>query len=482
MDPLAIQAGQEARAVRPVLALDASLTAVLREGRVVAGEVLQSMDGHSVLIGVGRHRVPAEAQVDLSPGDRFLARVERSGQDVVLHMLGGGPGEESRLLLALRSVVAEDRPIGELLGDVATRLRAALASDGDGEPAFARLLRQLGTHVLEPGSGAAELRDLLARSGLDYESQLLGLAGGGKAAAQLHQALAGLVQQVVARLRALWSGQGLQLSANQLETLGGRLLLSLSGLRPGGGTGAEALAQLAAQIEARLGNGLASGASGALRQLALAALPGLVAELLGGASGDGTLEGVFRALQRSGDPALLADNLKAQLLAAHAELPEGAVRESIGRALAGLESEQLLNLARGEFREGWHLSIPVPDGGAWTTAHLFYADPEAGHAGAHADGEDMHRLTVAVEYSGLGPLRGDLGVRDDLVAMRLLVTDEAVATRLRAEVPVLAERLDAAGRTVRISVAVVPRPEAEVDALSTNIRWLREHHLMDRSA
>lgn len=482
MDPLAIQAGQEARAVRPVLALDASLTAVLREGRVVAGEVLQSMDGHSVLIGVGRHRVPAEAQVDLAPGDRFLARVERSGQDVVLHMLGGSTGEESRLLLALRSVVAEDRPIGELLGDVATRLRAALAADGDGEPAFARLLRQLGTHVLGPEAGAAELRDLIARSGLDYESQLLGLAGGGKAAAQLHQTLAGLVKQVLARLRALWEGQGLKLTAGQLETLGGRLLLSLSGLRPGGGTGAEALAQLAAQIEARLGNGLASGAAGALRKVALGALPGLVAELLGGQSDGAELEGLFRALQRSGDPELLARNLKAQLLAAHAELPDSSVRDAVGKAIAGLESEQLLNLARGEFREGWHLSIPVPDGAAWATAHLFYADPEAGHGGGHADGEDMHRLTVAVEYSRLGPLRGELGVRDDLVAMRLLVTDDAVAARLRAEVPTLVERLGTGGRDVRVSVAVVSRPEAEVDALSTNIRWLREHHLMDKSA
>jgi hypothetical protein len=105
MEPLSIQAGSESRAVRPVLALDSSLTAVLREGRVVAGEVIQSMDGHSVLIGVGRHRVPADAQVDLQPGDRFLARVERSGEEIVLKLLGGSGAPESRLALALRQVV-----------------------------------------------------------------------------------------------------------------------------------------------------------------------------------------------------------------------------------------------------------------------------------------------------------------------------------------------------------------------------------------
>ena len=94
----------------------------------------------------------------------------------------------------------------------------------------------------------------------------------------------------------------------------------------------------------------------------------------------------------------------------------------------------------------------------------------------------LTRLTVAVDFSKVGPLRADLGVRDDLVALRLRVTDERVAAALRAEVPALVERLEGGGRQVRVSVAVAPTPEVEVDRLSTNIRWLREHHLMDRSA
>ena len=55
---------------------------------------------------------------------------------------------------------------------VAARLRAALATGDDGEPAFARLMRQLGTHVFEPGSDGARLRQLLAHAGLDHEAQL----------------------------------------------------------------------------------------------------------------------------------------------------------------------------------------------------------------------------------------------------------------------------------------------------------------------
>jgi hypothetical protein len=481
MEPLSIQAGSESRAVRPVLALDSSLTAVLREGRVVAGEVIQSMDGHSVLIGVGRHRVPADAQVDLQPGERFLARVERSGDEIVLRLIGGRGAPESGLVLALRRVVGEDRPVGELLGDVASRLRAALASDADGEPAFARLLRQLGTHVFEPGTDGAGLRRLLARAGLDHEAQLLALAGGGRAVGELNSLLGDLVRRVLARLNGVWSAQGLEPPVTHLEALGSRLLLALSGLRLEPGAEGREAAMLAAQLEARLGGALAAGTGGELRRAALASLPALVAELLG-EDGGAPLAALLRALERAGDAGVLSANLKSRLLAALGELPEGAVREAVGRALAGLESEQLLNVARREFHEGWHLSLPVPDGDGWATAHLVYAEPDGGgHEGAH-EGEDMHRLTVAVDFSKVGPLRADLGVRDDLVALRLRVTDERVAAALRAEVPALVERLEGGGRQVRVSVAVAPTPEVEVDRLSTNIRWLREHHLMDRSA
>jgi hypothetical protein len=343
-------------------------------------------------------------------------------------------------------------------------------------------MRQLGTHVFEPGADGSRLRELMTRAGLDHEAQLLALAGGGRATAELRGLLGSLVRRVLARLNGMWVAQGLELPAPQLEALGGRLLLSLSGLRLEPAAEGREAAALAAQLEARLASGLAAGTSGRFRQVALAGLAEVVVELLG--SGEGSaLEALHRALLRSGDPRLLAGNLKSQLLAALAELPEGPAREAVTRALAGLESEQLLNVARREFHEGWHLSVPVPDGAGWATAHLFYSEPDHGEGHEeHHEGEDMHRLTVGIEFSRIGPLRADLGVRDDLVALRLRVTDEAVARRLRAEVPELVERLASGGREVRVSVAVAPAPEVEVERLGTNIRWLREHHLMDRSA
>ena len=87
---------------------------------------------------------------------------------------------------------------------------------------------------------------------------------------------------------------------------------------------------------------------------------------------------LLSALQARLDPSALIGNLKSQLLAALTELPAGDAKQAVAKALAGIESEQLLNLARNEFNEGWHLSVPLPDGENWATAHMFYTDPENG--------------------------------------------------------------------------------------------------------
>ena len=52
MDPVSLQASN-LLAARPMIALQGDLGAVLREGRVMAGEVLQSFGGGSMLIGIG---------------------------------------------------------------------------------------------------------------------------------------------------------------------------------------------------------------------------------------------------------------------------------------------------------------------------------------------------------------------------------------------------------------------------------------------
>ena len=479
MDPLAIQLGS-LQSVRPVLALDGSLTSILREGRMVAGEVLQRMDGGSVLIGLGRHRVPADSQVEMQPGQRFLARVVEGEEGLVLKVLGPGGGKDSKLLLALRSVVGQDRPVGELLGEVAGRLRAALGAGAGagrtaGDRGLGELLQKIGEHVFVPGMRGADLRQLIARSGFDYEALLFAEAQGGRGVLQLQRGLAAFVRQLLGELDGQLAKNGLNLTPAQLDDLRQRFLRALRGLGDLAPElqGEGAAARLRQELTVRLEHALEGGPGGRARE----ALKGALPQVLGGLLDGPALTRLLRVLSSSSAPADLARDLKAQLLGALAELPEGAVRDSVARALAGVESEQLLNLARREFHEGWHLSLPVPDGERWATAHLFYADPE--DADDRSEGEEMQRMTVSVDFSQLGPLRAEIGVRHDLIALRLVVTRPEVVEELHRGLRTLTDQLELGGRKTRVAIALGRPEETDADSLGFDIRWLREHRLMD---
>jgi hypothetical protein len=478
MDPIASQAGL-AKGVRPILAMNGDLGALMREGRVVAGEVMQAMDGRSLLVSVGQHRVPADSSVDLSPGDRFLARVENTADGTVLRVLGEHGKPELRLAAALKQVLGEDRPVGKLLEDVASKLRAVI-DGGENRREAKALFEKLGTHVFLPGASGRDLHALLARSGLDFEALLLAESRGGKAAEQLRMALGKLIKQIMGGLDKMWTGAGLQMSSAQLEKLGGRLLLAMAGLEVGDGAGGkdQLLARLSAEVRARMGAALAAATGGEQRESAMAGLNGLLSRLLGEEGKQPLSKSLLAALLARSEPNALIGNLKAEILMALGEMTDGPTREALTKALAGLESEQLLNLARREFQEGWHLSLPVPDGDKWATAHLFYTEPDE-EDDSHGGKEDMLRITVSVDFSRIGPLRGEVGVRDDLVALRLVVTKPEIAQELRGQAEELVERLSTAGRKVRVAVVLASPEELSSDALTMDVRWLKEHHLMD---
>src|SRR5689334_1183357 len=86
MEPLSIQS-QSALVLRPGANAATDLARVLERGRVVAGEVLERLGGGSILIGVGGHRVPAQSELALVPGDRFLLRVEEQEGKFLLRIL-----------------------------------------------------------------------------------------------------------------------------------------------------------------------------------------------------------------------------------------------------------------------------------------------------------------------------------------------------------------------------------------------------------
>ena len=117
---------------RPALSLSANTAAALHEGRVVAGEVIQSLAGGSVLVAIGNLRVPARAQVALEPGQRFMATVETTGEVVVLRVHSGERASgASALLEALRARDCEDGTKGKEEVEEQDASAEEALSDGD---------------------------------------------------------------------------------------------------------------------------------------------------------------------------------------------------------------------------------------------------------------------------------------------------------------------------------------------------------------
>ncbi len=163
---------------RPALSFSANPTAALHEGRVVAGEVLRSLPGGGVLVGVGSVRVPARAQVPLEPGQRFMATVERAGEVVLLRVHGSESlGGATALLEALRTLLPSERPIGAVLTELALQLRTR--SEGARGDTATALAAQLSEHAFQPGSKGSALAALLQRSGLGLEAALMWAGRGG---------------------------------------------------------------------------------------------------------------------------------------------------------------------------------------------------------------------------------------------------------------------------------------------------------------
>ena len=499
LDPFLVQSSQPSL-LRPATALQGDLAAVLQEGRVLAGEVMQMLDGSTLLIGIGKHRVPAHSQVEMQPGHRFLFRVESAGDATVLRVLGEGGGGDHELLRALRGVLDQRRPMGELLTRLADGLRAQASPPPGGpagEPAaeLARsLLADLGRHVFQPSTGdGSELRSAMQRSGFDYEASLARLAfrsGPPEASRSILAEVEGALMRALATVApssttastealkaALWE----QLA----EWFGEGDRARLTNMLENGG-----IERPARELERMIVRALRAGASetaevterpflDAVRRADLDQLaPELRRALLK------SLLGLEPFAPRSGESearafTALESDLKGTLLRSLQGLPEGPMREAVARALGGIEAEQLLNLARREGHQPLHWTLALPDGAAWTSAHLSYRYLEGrprGSEGARAAG--MHRVVVSVDFSRTGPVRADLFVREGSLTARLRVTRPEVARHLRERAGELEQRLAVAGRSVHLSIDEVPREDVAEEHVQ-DVRWLFEHHVMD---
>jgi hypothetical protein len=371
VEPIVSNAGAARLAIAPQAS---AANAVLREGRIVAAQVLGRSGDGSLLLAIGRQQVPTQTALELEPGRAFLARVVVDSGGLALTILpelDAEPGPDSLLLRALRAVVGEERPSGELLGDLLARLRAAAGAPGQGSRGPSALLERLEAHAYRPelGAGAnagAVLARLLARSGLRYEAALLAAGGGGPAA--------------------------------------------------------------------------------------------LVLEALAG-------------------------DLKAELLRALHDLEDAELRDAVRRALGALESEQLLNLARARAGEPRAWSFPIADGAGWASARLRI---EPGHddgrsaAGSTAGPSALH-VVLSVDFSSLGPVRVDVALATGALHVRLLAERAEIAERLRAESEPLARRLEDGRHAVHVFARAATPGELGDGEHPLDIRFLREHHLMDVS-
>lgn len=487
MDPVSLQASGHA-ALRPSIALTGDVGAVLREGRVLSGEVLQSFGGGSLLIGIGSHRVPADSQVELRPGDRFLFQVEGQGEQTVLRVLGDGEDGEPDLLRALRSVLGQDRPLGQVFEELAAQLRDLGGAD--------ELVRALLGSRWSGASVPDELAGALTGGGLALEARL-GLAAALALPPGEANVLGGELASWIASALAAGSGEGAPPSAQGVLELLAQALARVLGAgvepasreaafgrwlaaqyAPGGERAALDLGQLLAaalggiedeRMRERLLSGLARlrpGRLGAgLEALALRRLLGL------GAPPRGLRDEAARHFT-----AAASGDLKADLLAAAERTADLEPRAALERALAGLEAEQLLNVARRGAGEALHWSLPLVDGERSATAHLLVDSHTT------AGGERSWRVGLALDLSGTGPLRADLVARPGTLLLAISVEREATHAEFAAGLDELRGALAGAGASVSLSLRRVPPDSLPAPERLADVGFLREHHLMDLSA
>jgi len=357
-------------ALRLQLALVATpvLNALLKDGLVVSGEVIESSAGIAYL-SLGGKRVPAETAIDFRPGQKFAARVEKNGDSFVLRLLDASPDEAGGLVAALRTVLAEDRPAGALVSRlVAELVEHAETLDPHEKERVKALAREVERHVLVPKtdhpshgspSSSTALKDALTKGGVFHEALL---------------------------------------------AKGGELEIALA-----------------------------------------------------------------RA------------DLKSVLMRALRAVSKGPEHESLQRALAGIEAEQLLDVARTSAGDPRQIGIAVPDGAHLATAS-FVVHPDQGRERDSSEKQAKNRAAVdlSVSFSNLGPVRAEFRFEDGRMGVRFVVASEAVAARLTRDADALALGISAGGSLPSLQFVTAPRGSFATDVALEQVSFLRDHALMDR--
>lgn len=464
------------------------LVSVLRQGRVLTGEVLQSMPGGRLLVGVGEHKVTASTSDELQPGNRYLFEIVDGEGSLHLRAFAGQAGDDGELFKTLRAALGAEQPIGALLEVLAAELERETLGGERHRAARERLKRGVLAQLYKPTDGAEALAARLRHGGQSTEAQWLRLAfrSGAAGAAGFGLALRdALFEDWLGRERAGPLGNAIELALRELLRRGAG--------GPEGSSAAERwiagqrLGDLPTNLGALLERALSELPPQAefqalledLRAFELDTLPqplrtSLARALFG-------LAPTLALSERDERAAILlqGEDLKTQLFAALTELEPGALREQVLRTLSGLEAEQWLNVARHAAHEPSHWSLPVLDGARWATAHLFVHRESFRSPSLPPGAPVSRRLALALELGESGPVRVELLWREGMLALRVLAADERLRALLESRAEALQSRLASDGRSVRIGFGAAEAADLRERDSVHSLRFLARHNLMD---
>lgn len=462
MDPVFLQGS------RPRGAAASDPGAALRQGRVVAGEVVAVGTGGSVVVGVGRERVHATSAAGLEPGRRYLFELQGQGAGAELRALAGQAAGESALLSTLRAALGAEAPLGLVLDQLDRELRQPAESRQ--REARERLRQGIARATFSPTDSGAALAAALRASGQCYEARWLaqGVRSLGERAWELaHELATALFSDWVGEADAEPFADALQ------QALRDELSVGASQLEARGSSLGALLERALLRVPATLQR---DDLLRSLRAFELDTLPRPLREELASVLCGGTT-GLARAVLEP--VAVLAGDLKCQLLLAREELDPGATRKAVERALAAIEAEQWINVARQAAHLPSHWSLPIRSGGRWDTAHLFVHRAAFRALDGAAGGAIARRFALARELRGLGVVQVDTLLDPHQLALRIVAPNASALEVLRCRLSDLEALLNGPGRNVRVSVALASGdPAVGVDPVRA-LAYLSDHNVLD---
>lgn len=195
--------------------------------------------------------------------------------------------------------------------------------------------------------------------------------------------------------------------------------------------------------------------------------------------------GLFEGNEPEFDWVGVDHDLKAELLAGLAKLGAGPLADELHAALAALEAEQILQVARQAEGDPNHWTFPVRDGDELTLASLFVQHREVTEFDPLST--PKWRATFAATFHSTGPVRVDLTMGAGGVTLRVLVTNKQLVPVLQERAKklqhVLADIVDVgvAAEFLPARVTVFPATAEDVDVSRRHldIAFLRDRKVLD---